>query len=146
MAASNFSPVPTQTAAVVLLRGKGIVPTRPRIEIAQLLFARPQHISADAVAAGLSRAGSTISRATVYNTLGLFVEKGLLRAIMADPTRLFYDSNTAPHYHLFDVETGRIEDLGGEEAALSVLANLPPGVQVESVDVVVRVRGMNPTH
>ena len=69
MSHANFKSIQTRTEAETFLRDHGITPTRQRIEVARTLFARPQHFSADQVAASLSSEGATVSKATVYNTL-----------------------------------------------------------------------------
>src|SRR5258706_2388562 len=84
------------------LKACGITPTRQRVEIARVLLARPQHLAADEILARVNREGMETSKATVYNTLKLFVEKGLIREVIVHPVRVFYDSNTLPHHHLYD--------------------------------------------
>jgi Fur family iron response transcriptional regulator len=80
------------------------------------------------------------SRATVYNTLNLFVEKGLIREVIVDPNRVFYDPNTAPHYHLYDMRTGRLTDINASGIRVSGLPRLPEGVVTEGMDIILRVR------
>lgn len=140
MSHANFKSIQTRTEAETFLRDHGITPTRQRIEVARTLFARPQHFSADQVAASLSSEGAAVSKATVYNTLGLFVQKGLVREIIADPERSFYDSNTTPHHHIFDLDSGEIEDLPGGDIRLAGIPELPPGARIEGVEVVIRIR------
>ena len=70
-------------------------------------YSRHEHLSADQVLAIVNQRHPETSRATVYNTLNLFVEKKLIREVIVDPSRVFYDPNTAPHYHLYDVDTGQ---------------------------------------
>lgn len=123
------------------LRENGITPTRPRVEIGRLLFVGPQHVSADQVLARLSTARRHVSKATVYNTLSLFAEKGLLREVVVDPSKLFYDTNVAPHHHLFHTDSGRLEDISIDKVHLSALPDLPEGIRMEGVDVVIRVTG-----
>jgi Fur family transcriptional regulator, iron response regulator len=76
----------------------------------------------------------------VYNALALFVERGLIRQVVADPTKIFYDSNTAAHHHFFDVDSGQLTDIDTAEVKVSGLPALPMGVMLEGVDVVIRVR------
>ena len=123
------------------LRAAGVTPTRQRMEIAQILFERPQHLCAEQLIARLrERAGSMVSKATVYNTLGLFARVGLVREVIADPSRVFYDSNTSEHHHAFDEETGRLTDLEPGLVDVASLPSLPDGMEVTGVDVIVRVR------
>jgi Fur family iron response transcriptional regulator len=85
--------------------------------------------------------GLKISKATVYNTLNLFREKGLLRTVDVDPTRQFYDSSTTAHHHFYNVDTGELTDIPPDSVVLHVATALPPGTEQAGVDVVVRVRG-----
>lgn len=123
-----------------LLRSHDINPTHQRIEIAHALFSRQEHLSADQVMAIVNTRHSETSKATVYNTLRLFLEKGLVREIIADPTKVFFDPNTHPHHHLYDVDTGMLSDIDPEYMQISGLPPLPEGMVIEGIDVVVRVR------
>ncbi|MDJ0860743.1 MAG: transcriptional repressor [Gammaproteobacteria bacterium] len=123
-----------------LLLSRDITPTQQRLEIGAILFSGPQHFSAEQVMQLVNQEGAQVSKATVYNTLGLFAEKGLVREVIIDPTKVFFDSNTQPHHHLYDVSTGELSDISADEVALSRLPKLPKNVTVESVEVVVRVR------
>ncbi len=125
---------------ISLLIAHGVAPTPQRLSIATLLLERPQHLSAEQVLLRVRAGGRRISKATVYNTLGLFARKGLVREVVIDPQRVVYDSNVAPHHHLYDVDTGRLEDINPAAITLEGLPALPPGKVVEGVDVVVRVR------
>lgn len=127
-----------------LLRANGISPTRQRVEIARLMLASACHLSAEQVIDRLGLVSGPVSRATVYNTLGLFTRRGLLREVVVDRTRAFFDSNVRPHHHVYDVSTGTLSDVADEEIGFSRLPSLPAGVEVEGVDVVVRVRSRGP--
>ncbi len=118
----------------------GIQLTPQRLAIAKLLFACPQHLSADQVLQGVQSSDASLSKATVYNTLRLFVEKKLLREVIVDPSRVFYDSNMAPHHHLYDTVTGELTDICASSIRVSGLPALPPGVVAEGIDIVVRTR------
>ncbi len=122
------------------LQRHDIQPTQQRIEIAQILFARPQHMSADQVLAAVNREAVVASKATVYNTLGLFASKGLVREVIVDPNRVFYDSNTRQHHHFYNVDTGTLTDIEATEVAISGMPELPAGTLAEGVDVIIRVR------
>jgi len=123
-----------------LFRTYGITPTKQRLEIAELLFGRHQHLSAEDVFNLVNGDSARVSKATVYNTLGLFAERGLIREVIADPTRIFYDPNTAPHHHLYDESTGTLTDIPAAQVQISGLPALPEGMRMEGVDVIVRVR------
>jgi Fur family iron response transcriptional regulator len=125
---------------VKVLRGHGISPTQQRLEIAFALFTRQEHVSADQVMALVSEGEVAVSKATVYNTLNLFVEKKLIRDVIVDPNKVFYDPNTAPHHHFYDVVSGRLTDIDADAIALVGLPPLPDGMVSEGVDVIVRIR------
>ena len=127
-----------ETAA--MLRGHGINPTSQRVEIAQLIFTRCEHLSAEDVFAMVNGDSVRVSKATVYNTLGLFAERGLVREVIADPSRVFYDPNTAPHHHFYDTSTGKLLDIPAEAVQIRSLPTIPEGMRMEGVDVIVRVR------
>ena len=123
-----------------LLRRHRINPTHQRIEIAHALFARNEHLSADQVLAIVNGRYSETSKATVYNTLKLFLEKKLVREVIVDPNRVFYDPNTEPHHHLYNVDTGQLADIDASRIEISGLPPLPDGMVTEGVDIIVRVR------
>lgn len=122
------------------LRGHGINPTHQRIEIAFALFSRHEHLSADQVMAIVNERHSETSKATVYNTLNLFLEKMLIREVIVDPNKVFYDPNTEPHYHMYDLESGRLTDIDAADIKVTGLPELPPGVVTEGMDIIIRVR------
>jgi Fur family iron response transcriptional regulator len=122
------------------LRVHGINPTHQRIEIAHALFSRQEHLSADQVMAIVNERHSETSKATVYNTLNLFVAKALIREVIVDPNRVFYDPNTEPHYHLYDVQSGRLTDISSADVRISGLPEVPEGMVTEGMDVIIRVR------
>ena len=123
-----------------LLRRHHINPTHQRIEIAHALFSRNEHLSADQVLAIVNGHHSETSKATVYNTLKLFLEKKLVREVIVDPNRVFYDPNTEPHHHLYNVDTGQLADIDASRIEISGLPPLPDGMVTEGVDIIVRVR------
>lgn len=130
----------THREIIGVLRQHGINPTRQRLEIACALFSRQEHLSAEQVMAMVNEGCGEVSKATVYNTLNLFVEKRLIREVIVDPNKVFYDPNTAPHHHFYDIVSGHLTDI--EESAISLvgLPPLPEGMVAEGVDVIVRIR------
>lgn len=130
----------SDTDVVALLRSHGIHPTSQRVLIARVLFTRCTHLSAEDVYQLVNVDNRRVSKATVYNTLGLLADKGVVREVIADPTRIFYDPNTTPHHHFFDVTTGELTDISAEQIHVSGLPPLPNGAQLEGVDVIVRMR------
>lgn len=125
-----------------LLRSHGISPTQQRIEIAEILFAKPQHLSADEVLIQASARGTRVSKATVYNTLGLYAKKGIIREVIVDPTKVFYDPTTCPHHHFYNVDSGTLIDIDSGAVEVRSLPQLPHGTLVEGVDVIIRVRNL----
>ena len=109
--------------------------------MAEILLTAPRHLTAEQIlAAPARRPTGHVSKATVYNTLNLFVDQGLAREIHADPERCVYDSTMAPHHHFQNVDTGEMTDIRPEDLSFARLPPLPPGTEIESVDVVIRVR------
>ncbi|MDH3712348.1 MAG: transcriptional repressor [Gammaproteobacteria bacterium] len=132
---------PFDKAGVVeLLQRHGIMPTQQRIDIAYFLFQRPQHLSAEEILAGVNDRRERVSKATVYNTLGLFVSTGLLREVLIEPERVFYDSNMQPHHHIYNLDTGELSDVQAVNVQVQRLPALPEGTEVDSLEVVIRVR------
>ncbi len=126
--------------ATELLLEYGITPTQQRLEIANILFARPQHVSAEQVLAQLNCEKQKASKATMYNTLGLFARKGLIREIIVDPTKVFYDSNTSDHHHFYNVDTGALSDIDNGHMLVTNLPTAPEGTVAERVDIIYRIR------
>ena len=122
------------------LEARGIQATAQRMRIAELLFTRDQHLTAEQIIASLAGQGKRVSKATVYNTLNLFAQMGLLRALQVDPERGLFDSNMRPHYHIHVENTGELIDVPPGDVEFSRLPTLPPGLESVAVDVVIRVR------
>jgi Fur family transcriptional regulator, iron response regulator len=132
-----------------LLEAHDILPTQQRVDIAYLLFQRAQHLAAEQVLAQVNSHYGHVSKATVYNTLGLFVRKGLLREVLIEPGRTFYDSNTRDHHHVYDVETGDLSDIPASSIAIQTDPSLLGEADIEGMDLVIRVRrgrGSTDTH
>jgi Fur family iron response transcriptional regulator len=123
-----------------LLRERDIQATAQRVLITRVLFNRWTHMSADDVYQIVNAEDRQVSKATVYNTLGLLTEKGVIREVIADPSKIFYDPNTAPHHHFFHVDSGELTDIEGDAVEVNGLPPLPQGARLEGVDVIVRLR------
>ena len=130
----------TRDNMIELLCKHGINPTHQRIEIAYALFSKQEHLSADQILAIVNTKHSETSKATVYNTLNLFVEKKLIREVIVDPSKVFYDPNTHEHHHFYDVVSGRLTDIDAADFKISGLPQLPAGVITEGIDIIVRIR------
>ena len=122
------------------LKQPQLMPTSQRVEVASILLARPQHLSADQIIDKLRVRGSRVSKATVYNTLKLFSEQGLVKELSLDSSRKYYDSTTHPHHHFYHVETGELSDIPESQVSIRGLPPLPKGTEQEGVEVLIRVR------
>lgn len=123
-----------------LLRGKGINPTTQRIEIAHLVFQKPQHLSAEEILNKLNKEYEQVSQATVYNTLRLFVEKGVIRELVFSPDRIYYDSNMSNHHHFVDVDTGKIYDLPRDALCMSEVNISGIDAEVTEINLIIKGR------
>ncbi len=122
----------------------GINPTRQRVEIGACLFDGDKHVSADQVLEMVNQGPYEVSKATVYNTLGLFAGKGLLREVVVTPGKVVYDTNTSDHHHLYNVDTGDLQDLSPEDIQVSRLPELGGDVRIDGIDIIVRVSSKSP--
>jgi len=122
----------------------GVLPTPQRLDVAEVILSRPLHASADQILAAVQATGSRISKATIYNTLNLFCERGLLRTVTVDPTRQFYDSTIEPHHHFYNVDSGELVDIEPNALSMQVSTPLPPGTEQAGAEVVIRVRDRRP--
>jgi len=129
------------TGAVERLRAAGLRPTRQRIELADLLFARGHcHMTAETLHGDAQTAGVKVSLATVYNTLHQFTAAGILREVVVDAARSYFDTNTGEHQHFFVEDDCILIDIPGEHIDVSGVPEPPRGMAVKRIDVVVRVR------
>ena len=127
--------------ATARLRHAGLRPTRQRVELAGLLFQDcDRHVTAESLHDEITKAGVKVSLATVYNTLHQFTEAGLLRQVIVDAARSYFDTNTGDHQHFFLEKEGLLIDIPGESIAVAGVPAPPPGLAVDRVDVVVRVK------
>lgn len=130
----------TRESVAQLLRSHGINPTHQRIEIGYALFENPRHPSADKILAMVNARHVETSKATVYNTLKLFVDKGMVRELIVDPNKVFYDPNISTHHHFYDVASGELTDIPAAGVRIDGLPALPPGTVTEGIDIIVRTR------
>ncbi|MFO7608794.1 MAG: Fur family transcriptional regulator [Candidatus Krumholzibacteriia bacterium] len=122
-----------------LLQERGIQPSAQRVAIARFVLRTDGHPTADEVLAEVRLVFPMVSRATVYNTLRLFAEKGLLRTCQFEGGVTVYDPNTDRHHHLIDEESGRIIDVPWDALEVRGIEGLD-GFAVDSWMVVVRGR------
>lgn len=122
------------------LRDAGIQPTRQRVAIAQVLLHGPVHLTAEEILLAARTHQPSISRATVYNTLLVFVQQGLLRVLRLGHECTVYDSRTDTHSHLYHQDTGMVEDLPPEALQGPNLPAISPDLELLGLEVIVRVR------
>jgi Fur family iron response transcriptional regulator len=115
-------------------------PTAQRVAVAYALFNRGTHLAAEDLYQLVKSNGTRVSKATVYNTLGALAKKGVIREVIADPNRVFYDPNTSPHHHFYNETTGELTDISVTEVEVTGLPQLPTGVELHGIDVIFRLR------
>jgi len=135
--------VTSKSDTIKILRSYKISPTIQRIVIAQILLSKHQHLSADQVLSAVNQDSSKVSKATVYNTLGLFSRKGLVRELVVNSSKIFYDTNVRDHHHFLNVDTGELQDIAQGDFEFSHFPHLPEGTITDGVDVIIRVRAEN---
>jgi len=123
------------------LRKAGLRPTRQRLALAELLFARgDRHVTAEALHEEAVAAGVPVSLATIYNTMHQFTGAKLLRAVTVDGTRTYFDTNTGSHHHFYCEDDGTLLDIDGDAIAVEGVPVPPAGARVDRVDVIVRLK------
>jgi Fur family iron response transcriptional regulator len=123
------------------LRRVGLRPTRQRVSLAQLLFdVSDRHVTAEQLHGEALAASIRVSLATVYNTLHQFTAAGLMREVVVEPGRSYFDTNIDNHHHFFCESTGHLQDIPGELVKVGELPQPPAGAEIRRVDVIIRVR------
>ena len=123
------------------LREADLRPTRQRLALAKLLFENgPRHVTAELLHDEACAANIRVSLATVYNTLHQFTAAGLLREIVVDSARSYFDTNVDEHHHFFLENSGALVDIPGDNVLVDGLPPAPDGTAVSRVDVIVRLR------
>jgi Fur family iron response transcriptional regulator len=126
--------------AVQRLKAAGLRPTRQRVALARLLGSEHRHVSAESLHREASKAGMPVALATVYNTLHQFTGAGLLREVVVDSGRSYFDTNTGDHQHFYCEDDGELIDIDGNAIAVAGVPSPPRGTAIDRVDVVVRIR------
>jgi Fur family iron response transcriptional regulator len=123
------------------LRAAGLRPTRQRLALARMLFdGADRHITAEQLHGEAGAAAVKVSLATVYNTLHQFTAAGLLREVVVEPGRSYFDTNIDDHHHFFCESTGMLQDIPGTAVIVGQLPRAPAGTEISRVDVIIRVR------
>jgi len=121
------------------IRSAALRPTRQRLALAELLFSNGnRHLTAETLHSEALHAGVKISLATIYNNLHQFTEAGLLREVIVDASKSYFDTNVMPHHHFFHEDDGRLQDIDSPELAVQGIPGLPEGTSISSIDVIVR--------
>ena len=129
------------TAILQRLKGAGLRPTRQRVALAGLLFrSADRHVTAEQLHQEALGENVRVSLATVYNTLHQFTDAKLLREVVVEAGRSYFDTNVSDHHHFFLVDSGSLVDIAGEHVAVATLPDAPHGTTVERVDVIIRLR------
>jgi len=122
------------------IRDANLRPTKQRLALAKLLYADGnRHVTAERLHAEAMEAGVAVSLATIYNNLHQFTTAGLLREVVVDSSRSYFDTNVAPHHHFFHEQSGTLEDIAKSALTVDNIPALPEGTEVSSVDVIVRI-------
>lgn len=123
------------------LREAGLRPTRQRLALGRLLFdGGDRHVTAEALHEEAQKAGVSVSLATVYNTLHQFTQARLLREVVVDSARTYFDTNIDDHHHFFIEAEGALMDIAGDEITIANLPQAPHGTDIARVDVIIRLQ------
>jgi Fur family transcriptional regulator, iron response regulator len=127
------------------LRLAGLRPTRQRLSLAGMLFGSgDRHVSAESLHLEAQAAGIDVSLATIYNTLNQFRTAGLLREVAFEGDRTFFDTNTSNHFHYYLEDSDSLVDIGSEALEVKGLPELPAGMEIDRIDIIVRLRKSRP--
>lgn len=120
----------------------GLRPTRQRVALAELLVGdgKHRHVTAESLFDSAKTKGAAVSLATVYNTLRAFCEAGVLQEITVDGSKSYFDTNTHDHPHFFWEDSSKVTDAPAEQLVIQNLPEAPEGMEIASVDVVIRLR------
>jgi Fur family iron response transcriptional regulator len=137
----HLGEVPSRPAIRAMLKRSGLRPTRQRLALAEILYGKGnRHISAENLHEEAMTHRVPVSLATVYNTLHQFTEAGLLREVIVDGSKTYFDTNVTEHHHFFVEDDNTVMDIPGEAMEVGDMPTPPPGYVISRVDVVVRLR------
>ena len=130
-----------QSVVLGRLRAAGLRPTRQRLALARLLLENGnRHVTAEQLHSEAVAATIPVSLATVYNTLHQFIHCGILREVVVEPGRSYFDTNIDDHHHFFCETTGMLQDIPGEMVMVGQLPDPPDGAEISRIDVIIRIR------
>ena len=131
----------TMSEIATLFDKAGLRQTRQRTHLAKILFqAENRHFTAEQLHKEARTAGGTISLATIYNTLHQFRTAGLLRQVIVEPGKVYFDTNTEPHHHFYIEDDGELLDVERSEIEISTLPEIPKDCAIQETDVIIRLR------
>jgi Fur family iron response transcriptional regulator len=123
------------------LRSVGLRATRPRLALARLLFdGNDRHVTAEQLRGEATAGSIPVSLATVYNVLHQFTAAGLMREVVVEPGRSYFDTNIDDHHHFFCEASGALQDISGRDVTVSGIPEPPAGTEISCIEVIVRVR------
>jgi Fur family transcriptional regulator, iron response regulator len=123
------------------LRQVGLRPTRTRLALSALLFAKgDRHVTAEMLFEEANQAKVSVSLATVYNTLNQFTEMGLLRQVAIDASKSYFDTNNTEHNHFYIEDRHELMDVSPTDMIVGKAPVPPEGYEISRIDVVVRLR------
>ena len=135
---NNEADLPGKNLETVI-RAAALRPTRQRLALANLLFAKGnRHITAEILHSEALAAGVKISLATIYNNLHQFTAAGLLREVVVDASKSYFDTNTDPHHHFFYDKEQRLEDIPSGSLRVENIPDIPDGCEIANIDVIIR--------
>ena len=130
---------------IELVRNAGLRPTHQRLSLARQLFlGSDRHVTADQLHSEALDQGFCVSLATVYNTLHQFTAAGLLRELVVDAGRSYFDTNVSAHHHLYFEDTKKLRDVSGDNVVIGTLPTLPEGTEIARIDIIIRVKNGDP--
>ena len=129
------------TTTEARLRQAGLRPTRQRMALARLLYAKgDRHLTVEELHAEAADAGIDVSLATVYNTLHQFTEARMIRVLAVEGNRTYFDTNVSDHHHFFIEGRNEVLDIPTSNITIENLPKPPDGMEIAHVDVVIRLR------
>jgi len=129
------------TGTIERLREVGLRPTRQRLALARLLYdGADRHVTAEMLHSDAIAANIEVSLATIYNTLHQFTRAGILREVVVEPGRSYFDTNTADHHHFFVEASGTLEDIPSDKVNIANIPTPPDGTEIARIDVIVRLK------
>jgi len=96
------------------LENEGIRSSYQRLKILEYMMSHRTHPTVDMIYKELSKEILTLSKTTVYNTLKLFVSKGIVQELTIEEKEVRYDADTTQHAHFKCTECGSVYDIALE--------------------------------